>query len=496
MKKKNFITFFLVWLLSGYCYFGIYGLYGQTSTSGQTVECPPNEAAEDQLLTSALMAKKWEQLPPLFMDDSHNRLKTYFENARDIIITPSHPNHLNYKAKFDLEGEMGILVFEKKEGKYVNMQIKDQVKPIFFIEKFKIYKAKNNRITLGDAQIDFTSGYFYEGVPYGSLIVFKGNWTISIHPSDEEETLTLKRLCKKDYFEKNGETGVFILEKKDFLHSLPLLGETVVPDPEAQAIFDTYRELYGIDIEQFREYWYLPFAGGTNVVLFEKEKKSYYFYFYNETQTPDTQLMESDTEKILLYYNAYKQLKLSFGGDDGGISRLNLNIYLNPRDNFISGTTAVTYKNQANVREFRLAEGLDVVSNLTASSKDLDIFRKKNKYYFLGNLPETLSVYYRGRIPSSVETLELFKSPDTSREDPSLDTSLFYFLSWTQHFYPNPGEDFFQSSVTVSLPAGLNCLASGNLIEKIENSGDTHSFKFSSPGSKGISLVSGNFSLS
>ncbi|HLP45191.1 MAG TPA: M1 family aminopeptidase, partial [Candidatus Kapabacteria bacterium] len=110
--------------------------------------------------------------------------------------------------------------------------------------------------------------------------------------------------------------------------------------------------------------------------------------------------------------------------------------------------------------------------------------------------PETLSVYYRGRIPSSVETLELFKSPDTSREDPSLDTSLFYFLSWTQNFYPNPGEDFFQSSVTVSLPAGLNCLASGNLIEKIENSGDTQSFKFTSPSSKGISIVSGNFSLS
>ncbi|MCP5102039.1 MAG: M1 family metallopeptidase, partial [bacterium] len=44
-------------------------------------------------------------------------------------------------------------------------------------------------------------------------------------------------------------------------------------------------------------------------------------------------------------------------------------------------------------------------------------------------------------------------------------------------------------------PAGLNCLASGSLVKNITGTGDTVSYKFSSPGTKGISLVTGNFKL-
>lgn len=486
--KKVAITVFLVWLFLG-C-----ELYGQTNE--KTITPTENEMQNDKLLITALTGKKWEQLPPLFSDDSYQTLKTYFENARSIIITPSYPNLLNYKAKFDLQGEMGILAFEKKEGKYLNMLVNAQVKPLSYIEKFKIYKANNTHITLGDAQIDFVSGFFYESQPDNFLLVFKGHWTISITPNDKEEKLTLNRLYKKDSFEKTNETGIFMLEKKDFLNSLRLFGETVVPDPESQTLFDAYRELYGIDVEQFNEYWYLPFPEETNLVIFEKEKNSHYFYLYNESQSPDTQLTESDSDRIILNYNAYKNIKLRFGSGSG-ISRLNLNIYFNPMDNFISGTAVINYKNQENVRELRLAEGLEVVGNLIPKSQDLDIFRKKDKYYFLGNVPETLSLYYRGRINSSIESLELFKSlQDTAQhESPTPDTSLFYFLSWTQNFYPNPGEDFLESSITVNLPAGLNCLASGNFTGKSENSGDTQSFKFANPASKGISLVIGNFNL-
>ncbi len=486
--KKIAITVLLAWAVSSH------GLHGQVNSD--TLNVPVTEGDNDELLISAVTEKKWEQLPPLFKDDSYKTLINYFEDVRSIIITPSQSNHLNYKAKFDSQGEMGVMIFEKKEGQYLDLQIKNQIKPLYFMDKFKIYKAENNHITLGDAQIDFISGLFYEGMPNGSLLIFKGRWNISITPNDEEEKLTLKRLYKKDCFEKLGETGIFILEKKNFLQSLPLLGETVTPDTEAQAIFDTYRELYGINIEQFNEYWYLPFPESANVVIFNKEKKSYYYYFYDESQVPDTQLTESDTDKILLNYNSYKDMKLSFGGGGSGVSQLNLNIYLNPRDNFISGTTIVTYKSASNVRELRLSEGLEVVDNLTPDAKDFNIFRKKEKYYFMGEGPDTISVYYKGRIKSSVETLELFKSAqDTAREGPGPDPSSFYFLSWTKNFYPNPGEDFFESSVTVKLPAGLNCLASGNPAEKKETTSDNSTFKFASPGSKGISLVTGNFNL-
>lgn len=485
--KKIVLTIFLAGLFLS-C-----KLYGQTND--KTINPNENETQNDELLITALTGKKWEQLPPLFSDDSYQKIKTYFENAGSIIITPLRLNHLNYKVKFDLQGEMGALTFEKKEDKYSNVQITPQVKPLYFIEKFKIYKANNTRITLGDAQIDFTSGYFYESQPNNFLLVFKGHWTISITPNDEEEKLTLKRLYKKDSFEKTGETGVFMLEKKDFLNSLPVFGETVVPDSEVQPIFDVHRELYGIDVEQFNEYWYLSYPEGTNLVLFEKEKNSHYSFLYDESHAPDTQLTESDSNRIILHYNAYKNIKLSFGSSSD-VLRLNLHINFNPLDNFVLGSTIVTYKNQENIRELRLAPGLEIVGNLIPRAQDLNILRKKDKYYFLGDVPETLSVYYEGRIKASTENLELFKSPkDTAQEPPTADNSLFYFLSWTQNFYPNPGEDFIESSITVNLPAGLNCLASGNATGKIENSGNTQSFRFTTPATKGISLVTGNFNL-
>ena len=489
--KKIAIAVLLAWAVLGL------DLYGQVKSDTLNVSnVAADEADNDELFISAVTDKKWEQLPPLFKDDSYKTLKNYFEDVRAIIITPSQPNHLSYKAKFESEGEMGVMIFEKKEGKYLDLQIKNQIKPLYFMDKFKIYKAENNHITLGDAQIDFISGIFYESMPNGLLLIFKGKWNFSITPNDEEEKLTLKRLYKKDSFEKAGETGMFILEKKNFLRSLPLLGETVAPDPEAQAIFDIYRDLYGINIEQFNEYWYLPFPESSNVVLFDKDKKSHYFYFHDESQVPDTQMTELDTDKILLNYNSYKDMKLSFGGGGSSVSRLNLDVYLNPRDNYISGNTSVSYKSVSNSRELRLSEGLDVVSYFTFGSKDLNVFRKKEKYYFMGEGADTLFINYKGRIKSSVENLELFKSSqDTAREGPGPDPSSFYYLSWTKNFYPNPGEDFCESSVTVNLPAGLNCLASGNPAEKTGTTGDTNTFKFTSPGAKGISLVTGNFTL-
>jgi hypothetical protein len=490
--KKIAIAVLLAWIFSGY------SLYGQVKNdTPNSASVTSNEAENDEVLIAAITGKKWEQLPPLFKDDSYKTLKNYFEDVGTIIITPSQPNHLSYKAKFELLAELGSITFQKSEGRYLDLQIKNQIKPIYFADSFKIYKADNNQITLGDAQIDFISGLFYESIPNGLLVVFKGKWNISITPNEEEEKLTLKRLFKKDTFEKEGETGVFILEKKNFLHSLPLLGETAALDPESQAIFDSFRELYGINIEEFKEYWYLPFPETSNVILFEKDKKSHYFYFHDENQVPDTQLTESDTDKILRNYNSFKSMKLSFGGGSSGVSRLNLNVFINPRENFISGSAIVTYKSVSNARDLRLSEGLDVVSYLTFGSKDLNVFRKKDKFYFMGEGSDTLFINFKGHIKSSVETLELFKSThDSTREGPGPDPSSFYFLSWTKNFYPNPGEDFCESSVTVNLPSGLNCLASGNSTEKKEISGDTNISKFTCTSTKGVSLVTGNFSLS
>ena len=71
-------------------------------------------------------------------------------------------------------------------------------------------------------------------------------------------------------------------------------------------------------------------------------------------------------------------------------------------------------------------------------------------------------------------------------------TDDYFILDRDQNFYPNPGQHFFKSRVKVSLPATLNCLASGSLSSR-RKYGERNEFIFESPGSKGISLVCGNF---
>ncbi len=454
----------------------------------------------EELLTSVISEKKWEQLPILFLDNSHAILKDYFYGVQSIKIITSQPNQLIYKAKFSRQGEIGIIIFEKKDDKYLNLKIKNQIKPLYFVETFRKYKAANIKLTIGDARIHFKRGHFYETAPYKLLLIFKGRWKISINPNDMEEKLTLKRKYKKDYFERSKKIGIFILDKKDFLDRLPSKGEIITHgtdtdlDEDVRSLFNMYQEVYGVNIKQFGEYWYLPFPDGSNLIIFEKDKKSYYYYSHNENLVPDTQLTELDTKNMLLSYNAYRGMKLSFG-EPRNVSRLNVNLYFNPERNFISGTTSISYENPSNIREFHLKNGLQLIGELDSVTKGLNIFRKGERYFLMGTGEKLLSVYFKGHITPTEENLELFKPgerPDREILLPESDS--FYFLSKTQNFYPNPGEEFYESTITINLPGDLNCLASGNLVEK--NIGDMSTYKYSSSSTKGISLVTGNFKLS
>lgn len=448
-----------------------------------------------KLLKNIITEKKWEELPTIFLDNSHHILKDYFVTVKSIKIITSKGNKLTYKAKFSHQGEIGIITFdfEEKAGKYSNAKIKNQIQPLYFIEKFRKYKANNIRLTVGDAQFHFISGHFYATLPFQSLLLFKGKWIFHIKPSDREEQLTLKRMYKKDYFLQSNKVGIFVLPEKGFMEKLQAVGEVRTLDKESQFLYKMYREAYGIKIKQFNEYWYLPFPKGTNLVIFEKDKESFYYYTYNNNLAPDTRMSDSKTNDMILNYNAYKGMKLSFG-EESRISRMNLNIFFNPQSNFISGTTRITYKDPISLKLLDLAGGLNLVGTLNMDVRGLNVFRKRDRYYVMGPEDDTIALYFRGRFKPGRENFELFKfqsEGEQAMSDREAEGPSFYFLSRTDNFYPNPGDEFFKTDVTFSLPGQFNCLASGHLVEKKE--GDPVSFKFRSVGSKGISAAVGNF---
>lgn len=460
---------------------------------GQTDQGPV--PATVQSLKKLVEEGKWDRLKTAFADDSIQVLQNYFANSKSIKVITSQLNNITYKTKMANNGEIGVITFELKNGKFINAKIKNRISPLYFIEKFKVYKVDNLQINVGDARITLQKGYFYETIPFQSLLLFKGKWTIHIRPNDREERLTLNRKYKRDYFQRTSQTGVFILTEKQFLKTLPARGEVKVLEKDLQQLYLMYRNAYGIEIKQFNEYWYLPFPNETNLVVFkaDRAKNAFFYYSHNPNLVPDTQMAIAGTNQLILSYNFEKGLKFNFGG---GVQTkgLTLSLFLNPLKHYLSGTATLDYAHASTFRVLQLAPGLKLVGNLDDSAKGMNVFRKKNKYYLMGAEAKKLSLYYNGTVQPGQDNFELFEIDGSpARRGVKKKGDLFYFLSRTRNFYPNPGSEFFKTDVTVTLPRGLNCLVTGSLVEKKEH--DAAVYRFTSEASKGVSMVVGEFRL-
>ncbi|MCP4147091.1 MAG: hypothetical protein GY757_05010, partial [bacterium] len=396
----------------------------------------PQYSYSDDFLKETIAAKNWDALAPQFLDDSHTLLKNYFTESKSIKFISYQANKLTYKVKFKNQGELGSIVFKKKNNKYSEIEIKNQIKPLYYIESFKKYKVAGTKCSIGDAEIHFISGHIYQSAPNDSLLLFKGKWKFYIKPNDDEEKLTLKRLYNKDFISRLNNTGIFIMENKDFLKKLTLESESCSLDFDLQPLFDLFNNRYGIKISQYNEYWYLPFPDSSNLAILAKDSKSFYFYSYGAELSPDTQLIDSQSNMIVLNYNHEKGLRLLFGSK-AAVEGMQMNCTFDPTTHFISGTTTLSYNREASLRTLNMEERLRLVGNLNLESKGLTLFRQGKKYYLMGAEGKKLSLFFSGYLKPTQERMELFKSHDgLPPKIRATDPRLFYFLSNTQNFYP------------------------------------------------------------
>jgi len=442
-------------------------------------------------LKNIISEKEWNGLPQIFSDNSYTLLEDYFNKVEYIKFVGHGSKKITYRAKFTKYAEVGVIIFNKKDKKFSNLSIINQIKPIYFIKNFKKYHVKNLSIKIGDAKIHFEEGYIYESTPFNLLMIYRGKWKFSIKPNDEEERLTLKKKYKKDFFSKSNKEGIFILEDKSFLSKTTKLGKILTLDKKSQSLFEMYRNEYGKKIKQFKEYWYLPFSEGSNLIIFPKERKSFYYYKYKKNSIPDTQLTTSIRNNMILSYNSVKSLKLSFSGVNE-VDKVKLNIFYNPKNNFISGTITTLYKDPTSLKVLQLKKNLKLAGNLDKKAVGLNIFKRGSIYFLLGPESNKSALYYKGYIKPDNLYDDIFKMQHQKTKNiGTLD--LFYYLSRIEDFYPNPGNEFFKSDVTINLPNNLNCLISGSLTKKIAV--NRNIFKYTSNGTKGISLVCGQFFL-
>lgn len=442
----------------------------------------------DQQLAELISRKQWQALCGQFSDDSCRVLQEYFQTALSIKFVTYATEKLTYKAKYPEYAEIGAITYERKDGKYSEASIGNQIKPLIFIENFRRYRVRDRHLSIGDARLHFQDGYFYLSSPYDQVLFFVGRWEFSLLPGDEEERITLFQTTGAGQFTRLNHWGIFILPDKGFLEGLPADDHALFPESPVAPLMDIYRSFFGIQIRQFEEFWYLPFKGEDHLVIFHKDKKVFYMYDFNENLIPDTRLRSSENNRIILNYNARKQAKLALHNPDK-IDRITLNLFYNPPTGFLSGTAIINFRQPAAFRILNLNQDLKIKASLDQEQKGLSVIRKGRAYYFLGPNTDSLSFFFQGTIVPEIDYADVFRKQILTVE--TRETDKLYLLSGSQYFYPHTGTDFLESRLTVSLPREFSCLASGQLQQSEQAS--RNQFRFSARATKGISLACGQF---
>lgn len=444
--------------------------------------------ASDPLAT-AIQKKDWADLAARFGDDSHLQLADYFRECQGVGFSPLRADDLMFFARFRDFAEIGELTFVSENGKYRQASLKRNIKPLYFVNSFSRYDVADRTIRMGDAAIRFKKGAIYQGLPMGNLFIFVGDWEFRITPVSEEEQLTLRNLVRGETFAKDAQAGVFVFNRPDFLADLPApVAAAGLEDEEARTLYEIFQKRWGMPVPFFDELWYFAFAADFNAAIFHnKPGKSYYRYIFNSSNAPDTSLVLYPENKFYLSYNAVKGLKFTSQGVDE-LTNLQLNLFYNPEVRFLSGTSVLDFQEPSNIKQVILDPGLIVKGFGKSQANELQLFHRDDTYFLLGQGLSRFSFYYAGNIDASGETGEQVRV----NMKPPKGSDHYYILNRDQNFYPNPGQHFFKSRVKISLPAPMLCLASGSL-RSLQKLGERNEFIFDSPGTKGISLVCGNF---
>lgn len=444
----------------------------------------------DDLMIKLISEKRWEELPSLFTDDTYLGLEKAFQNSDSIHIAPSGKNELLYKVKFKNYAEIGNITFTHENTRYSRLAIVNQVKPLYFHNGYRKYRVENLSLRIGDAEILLVRGIIFAPIPAPTPLFFSGDWQFTIKPTDTEEQLTLNRLFRSDTFTRSSKHGIFMTGNREILKDLVFQGEIKALDSsDLQQEIQIYRDYFGIRAAPYEEDWYLTPVEKDNLILFEGDRKSFYLYSFNPQSSPDTQLKTTGDNKIILSYNAKKLPKLNLRNANE-VRQMDMFLYFNPEKKLLSATSTLTFSEPSTFHLLNLHPDLLIKASATAESKRMNIIRKGELCYVLSPETDRMTFFYNGKLESSGEDSDLLNPGFFDPSDRRIDR--FYYLSRTQNFYPNPETEFFRSTLKVSLPEKMNCLASGTWIES-QSIQFRNNFRFESRGTKGVSLICGNF---
>lgn len=446
--------------------------------------------ATDQSVALMLKQRQWQALAGFFDAQSVETIRDYFHTMESGDFELSPPGKILYRVRFADAAEIGAILYREVPGGGREAQVVPQVRPLHIISRWREYALRDVVVPLGAAEIRFIDGVLYVPDPAPDPLIFVGRWNFRITPGNEEERLTLSTLFSAETFSRESRSGLFILRDKDFLKGFtPRDTRPTLVHPEAAALLTIYRQEFGLTLTFSPEKLYLPFPSSFNQIVFPREKRGFYRFTYDPSLPDDTMLESVPDQRLLLSYAHEQQMKFSFRSRDE-LRSVHLNLFINPNSRLISGTARLKYQEPSALKRINLARGLRIRGLNDSQNQQVRLFRQNDTYYVVGDELREMNVFYSGNIPGSEQYTETISQ--TRRLDGRAQDTNLFFLSRDQDYYPQGDIQFFESSVSVNLPNGFNCLASGNL-EEVRKVEKRTIYRFNGGNSKGISLVCGQF---
>jgi peptidase M1-like protein len=357
----------------------------------------------------------------------------------------------------------------------------------------KAFTARDLKITAEDLDLTLADGSVFvaetdQGVTAAVLL---GRGTMSFHPSPETEKGQVKIFAGSETLETRFDAAFIRINPADFDSAIAAsqLRAKVAEPREFRHADDVFREdsqkSFLIDLGDLsRDAWSLLPGSGDFLAEVHTRRFDRLTYAKSSSEAEDISVFDRKRHhNISLYPSKHKvATRGRFYNEDElvdyDILDYDIDVAVTPDRHWIDGRVRMRLKVQSfavGSITMRLAESLVVQSIVSYEHGRLFGIRIKNQNTIVVNLPTTLqrdaemtlTVTYAGRLEPQApdrETIALEQGRASQDDMPLMVAEPSFLYSNRSFWYPQaPVSDYATATIRISVPASLDCVASGEL---------------------------------
>jgi hypothetical protein len=356
----------------------------------------------------------------------------------------------------------------------------------------KAFTARDLKITAEDLELTLAEGSVFvadtdQGVTAAVLL---GRGTMSFHPSPETERGQVKIFAGSETLETRFDAAFIRINPADFESAIAASQlQAKLAEPRelkrAEEVFrDDAAKSFMIDLGDLsRDSWSLLPGSGDFLAEVHTRRFDTLTYAKSASEAEDITLFDRKRHHNISLYASKRKIasRGRFYNEDElvdyDILDYDIDVAITPDRQWMDGRVRMRLKVRSlalGTITMRLAESLVVQSIVSYEHGRLFGIRVKNQNTIVVNLPTTLArdaeltltVAYAGRLESQTpdrETIALGQG--RAQDDASLILAEPSFLYSNRSFwYPQaPVSDYATATIRISVPAALDCVASGEL---------------------------------